>query len=413
MRRIGKISLMRKDIISYFTVIGIVFITTFVFWFPFLFRFSSWLGLSIPNSNFLYIYRHYDGPLYTVVAKTFYNPGLIEKFILDISFDVKYFAAHFPLYPMLIRFFASFFNYSQATILVNFLATILLALFFYFLVKHFKLARNPLLLTFVFLMLPRFLIVRSIGAPESLFLFLILSSLFFFEKGKYLWAGLFGGLATMTKSPGILLFFAYLFVFTEKFIKHYVIPTEAEGSLKRDSSTPKIIARNDNKPIKIHWQYLFILLIPLGLLLVFLLYQIQYNDFFAYFKSGDNIHLVYPFAAFNSSSRWIGTGWLEDILFYFFLYTLTVVSLKTIKYRSLFYFALTFFTATIFIQHRDIGRYSLPLWPLACIAYERFFTSKKFLIALLILLPAIYLYAWNFSLQNMMPVSDWTDFFSR
>jgi len=95
------------------------------------------------------------------------------------------------------------------------------------------------------------------------------------------------------------------------------------------------------------------------------------------------------------------------------MYILTVIFLKDIKYRSFFYFSLIFFTATIFIQHRDIGRYSLPLWPMAVIAFERFFTSKKFLVALVLLLPAIYLYAWNFSLQNMMPVSDWTSFFSK
>src|SRR3989338_9695974 len=167
---------MRRNILSYFTVIGIVLLSTLIFWFPFLFRFQSWLGFTISDSNFLYIYRHYDGLLYVVAAKTLYNVKLISTFPIDIGFDPKYFAAHLPLYPLLIRLFAPIFNYSKSSILVNILSTSILALFFYYLVKQFKLTKNPILLTSVFLMLPRFLIVRSIGAPESLFILLILLS---------------------------------------------------------------------------------------------------------------------------------------------------------------------------------------------------------------------------------------------
>jgi len=65
------------------------------------------------------------------VAKTLYNPSLIERFILDIGFDNKYFAAHLPLYPLLIRLFAPIFNYSKSSIFVNIVSTNVLALFFY------------------------------------------------------------------------------------------------------------------------------------------------------------------------------------------------------------------------------------------------------------------------------------------
>lgn len=323
-----------------------------------------------------------------------YIPSLIEKFPLDVIQPVKYYAAHLPLYPMLVRIFAPIFNYAKSMIFVNIGATTLLAVFFYFIISTFKLTKYPLILTAVFLMLPRFLIVRSIGAPESLFILLILSSLYFFEKESYLFAGLFGGLATITKTPGILLFIVYILVILERVTK----------SKHADNGRVNLVHL-----LRAFW----LLLIPLALFLVFTFYWLQYGDFFAYFHSGDNIHLVTPFAAFNSQSRWVGTAWLEDILFYFFLYLFTVLTLKNFKYRSFFYFGLVFFAATIFVQHRDIGRYSLPLWPLACIALERFFTSRKFLIAFAILLPAIYLYAWNFSLQNVMPVSDWSQFFSK
>jgi len=343
---------------------------------------NSWFGLKIQDSNFLYVYRHFDGLIYIIPAKTLYQFNLLEKFGPYISLPANYFAAHLPFYPILIRLFAPVFGYLKSMIAVNLLATMALGCLFYFFIKYFKLSQKPLLLTVIFLFLPRFLVVRSVGAPESLFMFLILLSILFFEKEKYLLAGIFGGLATATKTPGILLLAAYLLVFLEKIIREK----------------------------KFKWQWLNIVFIPLGLLAVFVFYWKQFGDFLAYFHSGDNIHLVFPFSVFNFQKNWVGTAWLEDIIFYFFLYLLTIFNLNKTRYRSFFYFTLVFFTATIFVQHRDIARYSLPLWPLACIAFEKFFTSKKFLTVFLILLPGIYLFAWNFLLYNVMPIADWLPF---
>jgi len=363
-----------------------VFLSTFILWLPFILKTNNWLGLKIENSNFQYIYKHYDGPLYIIPAKTLYEEAKIDipgsGFILSLPLTPKYFAAHLPLYPIFIRFFAPIFGYLKSMIFVNILATVILANLFYFILKKFKISQNPLLLTTVFLFLPRFIVVRSVGSSESLFILLILSSLLFFEKNKFLLAGLFGGLATMTKIPGILLFPAYILVLAEKLIREK----------------------------KFDFKTIYLLLIPLGLLAVFLLYQKQFNDFFAYFHTGGVVPMPYPFSVFNSSAKWVGTAWLEEIVIYFFLYIFSVISLVNIKQRSFFYFSLVFLVATTFVQHRDISRYALPLWPFACIALEKLFTSKKFLIALLIILPALYLYAWNFCLQNIVPISDWSPF---
>lgn len=368
----------------YLLIIAVVLVSTIVLWLPFLFKSN---GLS-----FLDIYKHYDGPLYVIPAKTFYNPQAVEKLHMEMKLPDKYFSAHLPLYPVLIRTVKEFIQltglsvngleYLKSMIGVNLLATIGLGLFFYYFLNKFKLTKKPMILVLVMLFLPRFLVVRSVGAPESLFILLILMSLFFFEKNKFWLAGLLGGLATMTKAPGILLFAGYGLVFIEKFLKEK----------------------------KINWNWVGIILIPLGLLVVFGIYALQYKDFFAYFNSGDNIHLVSPFSVFSFKKNWVGTAWLEDVLFYYFMYGLALINLKNSKYKSFFYFGLVFFIATIFVQHRDISRYSLPLWPLALIAFEKFFTSKKFLIIFLILLPAIFMYAWNFLPYNVMPISDWAAF---
>ncbi len=267
-------------------------------------------------------------------------------------------------------------------LLVNFLFTVLLSIFFYYILRKWQVTKYPLLLVIVFLFLPRFLVVRSIGAPESLFILLVLASLVFFEKENYLLAGFFGGLSAMTKAPGILLFAAYVFVLIERLLKTK----------------------------KINWSMIWLLLIPTGLISVFFIYWIQYGDFLAYFHTGGLVPMSFPFSVFNFNDKWVGTAWLEDIIFYFFLYGYTVIALKNSKYRSFFYFTLIFFIATTLVDHRDIARYSLPLWPLACIALEQFFTSRKFLLVFIVLLPAIYLYAWNFLLYNQMPISIWRPF---
>lgn len=338
------------------------------------------------------IYQHYDGPWYVIVAKTFYNPKAISDLKLETSLNEKYFAAHLPGYPLLIRGVRELFmltswrvnelGYLKAMIIVNLLATVSLTLFFYWMLNRFNLTKNPLLLTIIFLFLPRFFVVRSVGAPESLFIFLIILSLYFFEKDKFLLGGFFGALATITKTPGILLLGAYGIVFIEKWLKSK----------------------------KINWRWMGILLIPIGLISLFVFYWRQYGDFFAYFNSGDNLHLVSPFSVFDFKKSWVGTAWLEDIIFYFFIYGFAIFNLKNIKYRSFFYFSIVFFSATLFVQHRDIARYSLPLWPMAVIAFERLFTSKKFLTVFLIFLPAIFFYAWNFLEYNIMPIANWRPF---
>lgn len=376
---------MSKRVSDYLLIIFVVFASTFLLWLPFLLKATNWFTLQIPNSDIGYIYRNFDGLLYVVAAKTFYNPQLIDNLGLEVNLSSGYFAAHLPLYPLLIRIFEPLFSqltYIKSMISVNLASTVGAAVFFYYFLKKLKLSVNPVLLTIVFLFMPRFLVVRSIGAPESLFILLILSSLFFFEKRKYILAGILGAVATTSRTPGILLFAAYAFVLLEQYLRTK----------------------------KINWKAWGIIFIPIGLISVFTLYYFTYGDFFAYFKSGDNIHLVFPYSVFNSQAPWVGTAWLEEILFLFFLYLLTVIQLKDSPYRSFFYFSLVYFVAITFVQHQDVLRYSLPLWPMALISFDKFFISKKFLVAFLILLPAIYLYAWNFLVFNAQPVSNWAPY---
>lgn len=362
-------------------IITAVLVSTVFLYLPFLTKTYSYLGFQV-DTSVQYIYQNFDGLLYIVPAKVGYSPQAIQDLRLELPLPLEYYAAHLPLYPAFIALFSVVFGYLKSMLFTTILFAIAVALFFHYLVRKLHITAHPLMLTLVFIMLPRFFVIRSVGAPETLFMFLLLVSVFFFEKKNMLLAGVFGALATATKTPGILLAVAYGLVCFEEFMHTK----------------------------KFNWQWLYIGLIPVGLLAVFGLYAVQYNNFFAYFNTGGVVPMPYPFSVFNFQGKWVDTAWLEDVLLYFFIYLFTVIQLKDTKYRSFFYFSLVFLFAAIFVQHRDLSRYMLPLWPFACIAFEKLFTSKKFGLALLILLPAIYLYAVNFLLYNYIPISDWQAF---
>lgn len=366
---------------NYAYILLFVLVSSLIVWLPFIQQLSV-LGLHIPSSNTGLLYRNYDGLLYVIAAKTWYLPAAIDSLHLEGGLKSEYFPAHLPLYPVVILGFAYFIGFVKSMMLSSVITTVALGWFFYYFVQKLKLSEKPLLLTLVFLMLPRFLVVRSVGSPESLFMLLILISIFFFEKKNYLVAGIAGGLATMTKLPGALLFPAFSIITVVQMV-----------------ATKKFESR-----------WLWLGLIPAGLLTVCLIYQQQTGDFFAYWHTGYVVPMPYPYSAFNATAKWVGTHWLEDVLLYFALYALTLVYAYKHKVRSLFYFVLVFFVGLIFVQHRDISRYALPLWPICCIVFERFLTSKKSVVAFIIILPAIYLYVWTFIQGNAMPVGNWAPF---
>lgn len=370
----------------YFAVFLATVISTLILWLPFILRLENINGIKTGKLDFYSLAKNWDGPLYIIVAKTFYhqNDPVLKKDVLGLN--PKYFAAHLPLYPLTIKTLSALAGYPRASLFSTLIASVFFFCFFYYFVEKLKLSKYPLVLTLVLMFItPRFFVVRSIGSPEPLFMLLVLLSVYFFINKRYFFSGLIGGLAAMTKTPAMLLFGAYLLFIGKQYLE-----------------TRKFDRR-------LCW----LLLIPFGLILVFTLYQIQYGDFLAYFKSGDNLHLVFPpFSVFNFQKTWVGTGWLEEIIFLYFFFSLATFKLwgETDVRRIFFYFMFLFFISITLVQHHDISRYALPMLPFAAISYEKFFTSKKFLLALLILLPAIYFYAWNFMLTNSAPITDWGPF---
>ncbi len=364
-----------KPLIAPFLILAF---TTLIIWGPFAL-----------NDQMTRVFANYDGPNYLIIAKCGYNPDCIGT-TFSQPLPLEYYPAHFPGYPLLIKLFDLVLPGWWAMLMVNFFATTALIPIFYFLLKDLK-VKGATWLAILALFLPaRMVILRSVGAPETLFLTTILASIYFFRKEKYLASGLFLAAAQVTKTPAIILFGAYLIT---------IFLNDLWGKKKIE--------------IKKLLKYWPLILGPLAILPIFLTYQQQTGDFFAYFHSGDNFHLVFPpYQTFISSRSWLGDFWLEDIIYLYFLGGIAITQLyKKYKKDIIFIFPTLFYLATLFVVHRDLSRYSSPLYPFFILAFAPFLNKKEFKVVFFLLLPAIYLYTINFINYNLAPIADWGPYF--
>ena len=334
-------------------------------------------GLSMDN-----IYRYWDGPLYLVVAKTFYNVGSPEiAAFADLA--PGYYAAHFPGYPATIRAFSYVFGYPNGMIAATIAATSLSLWVLYLLLKDLGLKQKAFWLGLVFIFLPpRWLIYHSVGAAEPLFILEMLAFILFFRRQQYWLAGLAGAAAVLTRSPGILLLAVYLLLVAWQYYR--AVPRPALLSLVGRQllpMTPFVVAP----------------------LLLFGLFQMQYGDFFAYFHSGDNLHLTgAPFASIWPSV--LGYNWSEASLWIYLLNAVGILLLWRSGRHDLALFAAVFYIPLIFVAHHDLVRYMLPIFPLSLlIGLERLISAREFKLAMVLIVPAVYIYAWSGVQTNLAP----------
>lgn len=359
-------------------------ILTLLVWAPFLLHLKSFFGIPLQNSGINSLTANFDGPYYIVVSKTFYRPQT-TRLLFSLPLPLEYYPAHFPLFPLIIRLFSPVLGSELGMLTATTLGTVLATIAAYQLFVQENLGRLSLAAALASLVLPaRWLVVHSVGSPEPWFIFFILLSLLFFSRKNYWLAGLSGSLATLTKSPGIILFVAFLLKILHDFL------------IKKQKLELKIFP---------------ILLIPISLLALFYFYYLQTGDFFAYFHSGDNIHLQpLPFQIFNSRQSWVGTFWLEDIIYLYLLAGLGLITLISQKRGVIAWFYGIFLTSLAFVSHRDLARYSLPLAPLAILAFSPLLQKRGVKILLVILVVPIYLYTLSFITNNVLPTSDWAPF---
>lgn len=387
------IVLMHKKIKDLLLILAISIIPTLLVWIPFFLRLNSFWSIPLPQEGMASIVSNYDGPLYIIIAKTFYNLDLFKNFSVDLP--VQYYAAHFPLFPIFIRLFSFLLGYPYSMLFVTILSSFLSLFFFFKLALNYVDRKSALLLTLIFGILPaRWLIVRSVGSAEPLFMTSIIASLYYFNKKKYLVSGIFGALAQLTKSPGIILFLSYFLYIVVPRIRD-IATMKFSDWLKKIEFTKKI----------------WIFLIPFSLLLVFSLYSFTFKDFFAYFNSGDNIHIFFPpFTIFNYSATWVGTFWLEEVILVYLFGALAITNLIKNEKTVITWFVVIFFITTLFVSHRDIIRYSLPIIPFIILSFRETLLKKEFKYILLFLAIPIYLFSLAYISQNIMPIGNWAPF---
>jgi hypothetical protein len=381
---------MQAKLKNILVIICISFVPTLFIWIPFFLRLKTFWTIPLSQDGMATIVANYDGPLYLVVAKTLYNTLQIKNYAFGLP--VEYYAAHFPLFPLLIRAFSPLLGYPYSMLFVTLISSFFAILYFSKLIADFVDKKDVAWITFTFAVFPaRWLIVRSVGSADPLFLAAILATLYYFRKDKYWLAGLSGAIATFTKSPAILLFVSLTIAFIIPRFKNYAL-----------AKKPNILADFELK------KYVPLLLMPISLLIIFAFYKIQFNDWFAYFHSGDNIHLFFPpFQIFNYSAPWVGTFWLEEVIFVYIFGVLGLMELIRKKELALSWFVGIFFTSTLFIAHRDLIRYSLPIIPFIFVGFSQFMVKKEFKIALALIIIPIFLFSLAFISNNVMPIPDW------
>jgi hypothetical protein len=365
-------------------LIFLVLLSTLFVWLPFYLKLTNFWGLNF-SEGMITLWKNFDGPNYLIIAKTWYDKALIASGFSN-PLPLEYYPAHWPLYPAVIAVLDIFLLGPWAMLFAGVLGVLFFYLVFYkFLINFGVKKKQAMCLGIASLILPaRWIALRSVGSPEGWFMAFILLSLMAYKDKKYWLAGLWGGLAQLTKSPAILLFASF-------------------GVFEGIN-----ILRNKKYLLSGLSNWLKTATIPLAILLVFGFYSLRVGDFWAYLNSGDNFHLLWPpFSLFGESGAWVGDFWLEEIIWLWLLYGVGTIRLWIKKKNMLASFASVFFVSTLFVSHRDIARYIIPVFPLMFLSYREVLVKREVKWALGIIAIPSFLFALNFILNNMAPVADW------
>lgn len=329
------------------------------------------------------VYKAWDGPSYVIAGLSEYVPSRAVELntirSVAITPDFTFLPAHFPLYPTLIRLF-SFLGPFQSMLGLTLLGNLGFLYGLYFLARALKF-RAPLLPTLAVLLFPpRYFIVSHTGSSEPLFLMFMTFSLGFFVKKQALSSALFSCLALLTRPQGALLGLGYGLV--------------AVYELLQTRNLKAVLTR-----------FTPYLLLPLTLILIFLYYQHQTGDFWAFYSSISIFHHFAPtlFPTFHYGAPNVETFWHEINVFYYFIYLYALIRLWKDGHAHFALLGLVFYLPLLTLQHTDISRYSLSLLPFAWVAYYRFLSRRGVLLSLLLLLPAVILYSADFIQHNRAP----------
>lgn len=335
-----------------------------------------------------FVFRNMDGPAYVVVAKTFYNVNLINNINPFPFLAPTHYAFQFPLYPLFIRLF-SFIGYKESMIFVSQLFALLCTIALYFLVKLVNPKANALVVALLSIFYtPRWFIVSHVGSIEPVFIFFITLFLIFFMQKKYLLSALCAGLAQIAKPQGIIFFVGIALYYG------ITICITRKKTIRKGLS-----------------EFVPYLLIPLSLIGIFTLYQIQYNDFFIYLSLDKIYHQVQwpPLQILTLKVLYYNTIgifelWKEGLVFNYILYLIPLAILLQKKFYFFSIIGIVFYFTILFYVHADIARYFIPLLPLIFLGYSDILSEKPIYLTLFLCTPMVFLYGLSFINYNIAPL---------
>lgn len=198
------------------------------------------------DDKFLNLFAQYDSHAYLDIAENGYN--------MEFGGGIGNYS-YFPLFPMLVKLFAFIFGFGWAAFIVSNILSLFAVYLLYILIKDdfgFLIAKKTVILFLLFPVAYFFTMMYT----ESLFFVLILLMFYYARRDKWLFVGVLGMLASLTRMFGIIMALPMLYIYL-----------------------------NNRKFKSIDLKVLWLGLIPLGLLLFFGYFYFSTGDFFVAFKT--------------------------------------------------------------------------------------------------------------------------------
>lgn len=310
--------------------------------------------------QWLYSWANFDGVHYlTIVKKGYFGTGLIQAF--------------FPLFPLVIKFLNLTHNPLITGLIISTLLSYILIISFYLFTKIF-LKKDTYLPLLILLTFPTSFFFGAFYT-ESLFLILVFLTFIMSNKKKWLWAGIFAGLASATRVIGILLVPALIieYLLEDKKIEEVI------RELRNKKARLILFNKVKTKIIKKNYKLLLILLGSFGLVSYMSYLWLRFNDPFYFFHvqaefgGGRQESLIsYPQVLYRYIKILITArpfdfkyfAYLQEFIAGTIGLILLIIASKKIKLSHLFFTLGAFFIPTLTGTFSSMPRYLLICWPI-------------------------------------------------
>lgn len=309
-----------------------------------------WINKSLHFlESFSSLWHKWDSIHYIHIAENWYTGSGEDRFLI----------VYFPFYPLLIKvltfltgnYFLSGFLISQFSLFFS--------AYFLFNLTNMDFGEKTAWRSLRFLLIFPFSFFLSIIYSDSLFLALSLASIYYLRKQKWLLAGLFGLMTSLTRNFGVLL----------------VIPAIIEYCQTRNifnlATSGKLASFFKN----LGKQWIFLILIPLGSGIYLFMNRMITGDFFTFLiYQKEHWHQNFGFLWHNLQNMVINiltwppkdkvSLWIPQFLLFWFSIFIFFYLIKKIRISYLIYFAIYLFIAYSPTWLLSGPRYLLGAFPL-------------------------------------------------